>query len=163
MTSVAAVKDATIQWVSDTTRLWNRRLALTLTFRSGSRSGRSREAAKQTFRHYLRRLSRKALNDPHGRRGLKLKVVPVIEGGERVHETRLHYHCVFRVPDYLSDVEFATMCLHEWASMEDGSTQQMQAFLNPDEGWNEYILKWRSKPVYVDALDVENMWLGDER
>ena len=132
-------------------------IAATLTFRDYASGRRLTQAqAQEAVRVYLRRLDRVAYGANAKYRGMKDEVIAVMEGGEGLHNKRIHYHLWLKVPDHMQPEEWLKITSSEWEAIElAGIEKDFQCVV--DRGWLNYMLKHRDKPCYIDALDLVNL------
>lgn len=138
----------------------DRYLAQTLTFKP-YRGGRvTWEAAVATVAEFLRRVQKKALGREYSRRSEHLQVVPVLEGGDGAFDKHLHLHLLTEIPGHFPVAEFAELSAACWTSLAlAGSHEHRHELCADPKGWLDYLLKIRDKPLYADALIVEQLRL----
>ncbi len=138
--------------------------AVTLTLRqglngSGGMQGQfkriERYDAEQNFRHFMNLLNRQVYGHAAERYGKRVQVVPVLEGGS---STRYHYHAIIDCPRPQLHFEFPAMIRSCWLRTPWGYDQiDIQSSCN--EGWTNYISKFRSKVEYDMSFDWTNCHL----
>jgi hypothetical protein len=134
------------------------RIALTLTFRPNrGRKLVDNAIASKAMTHFLAKLNRRVFRNAHRRFGRRLEVIAVREGGGG-HHKQVHYHLDMRVPDRWSVSDFGGTCLEVWRSLRWAS-QDQNVIRESDDGWIDYMLKFRDKNDYFDAVDVINTHL----
>ena len=143
---------------------WHAPFAVTLTFRqcmsvpigtSSTKHWLTETSAVQNFRHFLNKLNRCVYGKAAIRHGKGVGCIPVLEGGGT---KRLHYHAVIDCPrpDLVND--FPLLIADRWRSTQWGYWQ-VDCQSNPDDGWINYITKFRDKPSFADAIDWMNLRL----
>ncbi|MES2986605.1 MAG: hypothetical protein V4808_01740 [Pseudomonadota bacterium] len=115
------------------------------------------EKASQNFRHFMNVLNRSALSRRSYRQGVRLSVIPVLEGG---NHKRLHYHAVIDCPDEELRGRFPSKIESAWAETKWGY-HQIDIQSAADSGWINYISKLKDKPNYADSIDWENYHVSD--
>lgn len=110
------------------------------------------EKASQNLSHFHRVLSRKLLGKPADRYGIKVPLIPVIEGG---NGKRLHYHALIDCPKAEAVDEFPTMLRDIWRKTQWGH-REIDIQSGADDGFKFYMSKLRDKPNYADAVDWMN-------
>lgn len=134
---------------------WCHPIAVTLTMRLRSKDGEpaSIVACSQNMRFFLTSLCRRIYKNA-ARRGLKrLKVIPVVEqdtGG------RFHYHIAIDRPAHVPPEYFAELIIENWQRTRFGY-EQVHIVTGADDGWIDYMAKFRSKANYADAIDWVNV------
>jgi hypothetical protein len=144
------------------TRGWAAPHAVTLTMKQVLHTGNARfvgitaERASQNFRHFLNLLNRRIFGKAAARFGSSVKCLCVLEGGT---EKRYHYHAVIDCPrpDLLE--RFPSMIEHAW-KQTDWSYAETDIKPYSDDGWIDYISKFRDKPDYASAFDWMNCHTG---
>jgi len=143
---------------------WYAPFAVTLTFRqcmvvpNGTLSSRhwlTEISAVQNFRHFLNKLNRCVYGKAAIRHGKGVGCIPVLEGGDT---KRLHYHAVIDCPRHDLVTDFPLLIADQWRSTQWGYWQ-VDCQSNPDDGWINYITKFRDKPSFADAIDWMNLRL----
>lgn len=141
---------------------WHSPHAVTLTMKQGVRDPcepaaaierLTADKAVQNFRHFMNLLNRNALGKRFQRHGMRLPVIPVLEGTQT---KRMHYHAIIDCPrDDLKD-RFPFMIEDAWSKTKFG---YRQVHIRPDCGriWTKYISKMNDKPSIADAIDWENL------
>ena len=143
------------QWMDEVNCDFN--TAVSLTFEQAPRDS---QHASSEFRYFLNKLndscfgnnwSRRANRNPANR----LAVIPVIEDG--FGRKRLHYHCVFAKPKYMSVRLFRLQIdLHWGATKYGGSTRNDVQSLYDKFGFVDYMTK-ELKVMDFEKLDVSNL------
>jgi hypothetical protein len=110
------------------------------------------DRASQNFRHFANMLNASVYGKAFKRFGNRLRVIPVIEGG---NGKRLHYHVIIDCPRDDLRGNFTTMIQEAWKRTA-WADQQTYILADADDGWKTYISKTRDKPVFADAID----WLN---
>jgi hypothetical protein len=118
-----------------------------------------RYSASQNLRHCLNTLNCKVFGNRFRRFGEKLRVIPVLEGG---NGKRLHYHLMTDCPRADLKDQFPAMIRDAWEATTWGYYQS-DIQTGADEGWKLYISKLRDKPDYADAIDWPNYHNPDRR
>jgi hypothetical protein len=136
-------------------------VAATLTFRPRLDGKRLNvREAQLAVRHYLRLLNA----DCFGKRALRgsagLAVIPIREGGEGADDKHIHYHLQMAVPAGKATEQWLTEAAATWQKVRWASPDQNVFVEVEDEGWLSYITKFRDKPNFMDAVDVENLRLN---
>ena len=113
--------------------------------------------ASQTIRHFLARLNRKVFGNCNQRRGRKVQVVPVIEGGGNTGK-RIHAHLTIGRPvDWPID-DFNRLLLDQWRKCRFSYHFPKITQIVDDYGWNSYLLKRNTKQEdIVASLDASNI------
>lgn len=134
---------------------WNDPCAVTLTMRLSSKDGEraSLITCSQNMRFFLTSLCRRVYKNA-ARRGLKrLKVIPVIEQDA---SGRFHYHVAIDRPPHIEQGEFERLILENWRRTRFGY-EQVHIVTGVNDGWIDYMAKFRSKANYADAIDWVNV------
>jgi len=114
-------------------------------------------SASQTLRHYLARLNRKIFGNCNQRRGKKVQVVPVIEGGGSTGK-RIHAHLTIGRPVDCNPSDFNRLLLDQWRKCRFSYHFPKITQINDEYGWNSYLLKRNSKQEDIIAsLDASNI------
>lgn len=113
------------------------------------------EKASRNLRHFLNVVNRKLLGNLGRRQGLRIPVIPILEGTRTKH---LHYHLMMDCPLRENrDGAFEAILRSAWTSTDWGDCQVL---VTPaDSGWTHYITKTADKPVFADAIDWTNAHL----
>jgi len=143
---------------------WHAPFAVTLTFRqcmtvpngtSSTKHWLTETSAVQNFRHFLNKLNRCVYGKAAIRHGKGVGCLPVLEGGGA---KRLHYHAIIDCPRPDLVTDFPLLIADQWRSTQWGYWQ-VDCQSNPDDGWINYITKFRDKPSFADAIDWMNLRL----
>ena len=114
-------------------------------------------SASQTIRHFLARLNRKVFGNCNQRRGMKLQVVPVIEGGGNTGK-RIHAHLTISRPDNWNPTDFNRLLLDQWNKCRFSYHFPKITQIVDDYRWNSYLLKRNTKQEdIVASLDASNI------
>jgi hypothetical protein len=114
-----------------------------------------REHCEQNFRHFMNVMNRKVFGKAAQRHGLKLRVIPVIEGG---NDKRWHYHTIIDCPRPAEYFEFAQLIRRSWVRTDWGYNQIKIRF-DADFGWIRYMMKSRDKQDgLADSIDWMNFY-----
>jgi hypothetical protein len=105
--------------------------------------------AKKAFKQYMNILNRRIYGAAHRRYGKQIKVVPILE---KSASGRWHYHTVMEPPDYMPAADFGALAMNTWLNTSLGYGHG-QVSLNVDEGWTDYIVKFRTKAEFDNYLD----------
>ncbi len=110
------------------------------------------EAASRNYRHFLSLLSSRVLGQAAKRHGRRVNSFSVIEGGEH---KRLHIHAVIDCPRAELREKFPELIIEAW---ENTSWGQAEINIKPyaDNGWVDYISKFRDKTNFLDSIDWTN-------
>lgn len=144
------------------TREWVAPHAVTLTMRQaiqfpdGRRVFLTPDRASQNLRHFLNILNRKVWGKAADRVGKTIQCFCVLEGGT---EKRFHYHAVADCPRHDLLDRFPQMIESAWRRT-DWSYEQSDIQPFCDEGWINYIIKFRDKPDYLSGFDWVNCHTG---
>ena len=113
--------------------------------------------AEQNLRHFLNLLNRRLMTRSEFRKGRRLLVIPILEGGGR---KRLHYHLTIDRPPNVTFGEFSEEIEREWSKTHWGDSR---IYLQPNatNGWVNYTTKTADKPVFSDSFDCANAVLTD--
>jgi hypothetical protein len=109
----------------------------------------------QNFRHFMNRLNQRLLGNSFRRFGVRLRVLPIIEGCETSNP---HYHCIIDNPFPDRDTEFTNAIKEAWWKTELGRTGRTNILVKrmEDDGWLRYMTKRRSKKSLLDSVDWQN-------
>ena len=111
----------------------------------------------QTIRHYLARLNRKIFGNCNQRRGMKIQVVPVIEGGGSTGK-RFHVHLTIGRPVDWEPSNFNRLLLEQWRKCSFSYRFPKISEITDDHGWNSYLLKRNSKhDGILGSIDASNI------
>jgi len=114
-------------------------------------------SASQTIRHFLARVNRKVFGNSNQRRGMKLQVVPVIEGGGSTGK-RIHAHLTIGRPVDWNPSEFNRLLLDQWRKCKFSYRFPKISNIVDDYGWNSYLLKRNSKHDGIfGSIDASNI------
>ena len=144
------------------TREWVAPHAVTLTMRQAiqfpdrHRISLTPDLASQNFRHFLNILNRRMWGKAAERGRKSVQCFCVLEGGPN---KRYHYHAVLDCPRQDLLEQFPGMVESAW-SRTDWSYNQSDIQPFCDEGWINYISKFRDKPDYLSAFDWVNCHTG---
>lgn len=138
---------------------FHRSLAVTLTMKtkSGDYGRLDGISSTMNYRFFMNRLQQKTVrirskNDPR-----KIKNFPVLEKGKK---KIFHYHVLMEIPDkYINRRdEFKNLIKQSWKETPFGWDQIKTNSLYNENGWKEYISKFRGKD---DEVDVGNLhWVS---
>ena len=133
-------------------------VGLTLDFKQSSDGQRLDDyTASQTIRHFLARVNRKIFGNCNQRRGMKIQVVPVIEGGGSTGK-RIHAHLTIGRPVDWEPSDFNRLLLDQWRKCRFSYHFPKITQIVDDYGWNSYLLKRNSKQEdIVASLDASNI------
>ena len=135
--------------------------AVTLTLKQGIRQNGywtklDNMKASRNLRYFLNFLKKQVFRRSDIRKGRKLYCVPFLETDG---SGRLHYHLILDRPSHLSDAHFVAQITASWRKTDFGFNQ-IDAKPS-DSGWISYLLKERTKPVYLDSIDWTNFLVPD--
>lgn len=143
-------------------RDWVAPHAVTLTMRQavkspgGRRTTLTPDLASQNFRHFLNVLNKGVWGKAAERLGKSVQCFCVLEGGA---DKRYHYHAVLDCPRQDLLEHFPEMIESAWERTDWSYNQSdIQPFC--DEGWINYISKFRDKSDYLSAFDWMNCYTG---
>lgn len=158
----ATLRESLRSWISLDD--WHAPFAVTLTLRqrvivqSGTMATRvwlTEAIAVQNLRHFLNKLNRTMFGKASMRFCKGVGCIPVLEGGG---DKRLHYHALIDCPRPELVADFPLLIAEHWRSTQWGYWQ-VDCQSDPDEGWINYITKFRDKPNFADAIDWMNLRL----
>lgn len=145
---------------------WNAPFAVTLTMKQGMAIeglyGKTfvrltRDRASQNLRHFLNLLNKHVYGKAYSRFGVRIPVIPVLEGGSN---SRLHYHLMLDCPRDDLKATYPQIIESLWLRTQWAYSQtDIQA--EADSGWINYISKTRDKPSFEDSIDWENYTILD--
>ena len=112
----------------------------------------TRQAASRNMGFFLNRLNKHVYRNAAVRYGKQVPVIPVMESGDA---KRLHYHAVIDCPRDDLREGYSTLLNTLWQETPWGH-RQTHTHADSDDGWKDYISKFRDKPNYADSVD----WLN---
>ena len=141
---------------------WQSPFSVTLTFKQAIMLNDSYVplddlGASKNVRYFLNILNRAALGKSAVRRGKTLTCVGSLEYDQDV---RLHGHFCLDKPTHLTDDQFHGLILTSWNRTLFGYLEVDVKPCTDVAGWLSYIAKYRTKPVYSDAIDWMNVHTG---
>ena len=111
----------------------------------------------QTIRHYLSRLNRKIFGNCAQKRGRKIQVVPVIEGGGQTGK-RIHIHLTIGCPDSIEIKWFKRHLIREWQKCRFSYNFPKISQIEDYSGWQDYLLKRQTKcDGILSSIDTSNL------
>jgi hypothetical protein len=114
-------------------------------------------SVSQTIRHYLSRLNRKIFGNCAQKRGRKIQVVPVIEGGGQTG-VRIHAHLTIGCPDSIEIKWFKLHLIREWQKCRFSYNFHKISQIEDYSGWQDYLLKIHSKCDGISSsIDTSNL------
>jgi hypothetical protein len=106
--------------------------------------------ASQNLRHFLNVLNRKSFGKVGVRKERRLDCYPVLEDAAG----RLHYHLCLEKPKTRTPEQFTALIHQVWGKTRFG---YREIDVRPcDDGWIDYMTKFRSKPNLPDSIDWNN-------
>ena len=137
----------------------HRCLGLTLTMRNRSKYGErlDENTVLKNFRFFMNRLEQKTVRRRKSKQGHKIITFPILEKGMN---QRFHYHVLMEIPDkYLNRRdEFQEWIKDSWIKTPFGLWEMKIDPLYNENGWKEYISKFRGED---DEVDVGNLhWVS---
>lgn len=152
-----ATRAAFLTWVSDLG--WQHPFSVTLTFKQAIQLDDryvplDQLEASKNVRYFLSILNRSALGRAAVRRGKRLTCVGSLEQDVGV---RLHGHFCLNKPPHITDEQFHGLIITSWARTLFGHLEVDVKPCTDVSGWLSYIAKYRTKPVYSDAIDWMNV------
>jgi hypothetical protein len=136
---------------------WRYPLAVTLTCKKAIKGSDgylrpvTEEMCRTNLRHVMNALNHRILGSAQSKKQ-RIPIFPILE---RNAEGRLHYHAIIDVPQEVGDRFIRELdCIWIWSHIGYRETDVQIA---EDQGWVRYILKGRSKPNYLDSIDVDNL------
>lgn len=128
-------------------------LAVTLQVkRSEPGSRRAMEAGDKAVEHYAKRLNRLAYRQraKKDKGGMEVSLIVFREGGD-IAGPPLHYHAIIAVPEGYSLEVWKSICSATWAGLKhSGKYNDLQDYTS--SGWDDYILKYRTKAERYDSI-----------
>jgi hypothetical protein len=112
--------------------------------------------AQKCVSQLLRRLDRAAFGTSGVRKGKLVGAIAVREGSDGWSNKHVHYHLALDVPARYCPEEWADVARRTWTALEWASPEQNRFEPMWSDQWLSYIFKTRDKPVYLDAMDIEN-------
>ena len=138
---------------------WNCPCAVTLTMKLAIPASQglvhiTEALASQNLRHFLNVLNKRIYGNKVNR-GQRLFVIAVSETDS---SGRRHYHLTLDCPPSVNSNDFGQFIQSIWTKTDWGYRQiDCQPFA--DEGWIDYITKYRSKSNYAHSVDWNNCHL----
>ena len=114
--------------------------------------------ASREFRYFKKRLDAKLLGSRAKRYGKRLNCFAVVEANA---EGRLHYHAIIDRPSHCEFEDFKAAIAEQWSKVSFGY-RHIKVKNEPNEGWNNYLVKLRQKSDLLDAIDWANCHLAAE-
>ena len=150
------LQEATRRWLIDDFR-WQQPYAITLTLKRGTelkgvRVTGDRIRYSQNVRHFLNVLN-SAIFGGMARSGWQFSVATFFEQSS---EGLPHFHMVLCKPKHLPENYFAWLITHIWATTTWGRRVN-RAVPMIDEGWINYITKFKTKAEYDLALELSGV------
>jgi len=105
--------------------------------------------ASKNLRHCLNKVNRKLFGKNGNKKGRKLKVIPVME-----KTWKIHFHLLIEIPEGKTFKEIRDLLLWYWRGTRYGAFKN-HTKTNADEGWLDYITKFRRQEDEVDFLNIE--------
>ena len=115
-----------------------------------------RQNCEQNFRHLINVLNVWTYGHAFRRYGKRLRVIPVIEGG---NGERFHYHALIDCADRRRYFEFTNLIADTWRSTDWGY-DQVCIRVQADDGWISYMTKFKDKEDFADSIDWMNFYNG---
>lgn len=104
----------------------------------------------QNFRHFMNILNSKVYGKRFKRFNQQLRVLPVIEMSQ---DNRFHYHLILEVPEVTTNLWLGEEVKNAWKKTKFGYRQiDIQSIT--DDGWTDYITKFKTKEDQVDWVNV---------
>jgi hypothetical protein len=134
-------------------------LKQTLPLGPGSWTRIEENRAKDAFQHFMHRLNRTIYGKRYRDRHQKVRVIPILEKGER-----WHYHLAMEPPPHINADEFAAHIRYCWSGV-DWAYGNVDIKPKVDEGWiTNYILKNKNgqKDIFecfTDSIDISSLHL----
>jgi hypothetical protein len=142
---------------------WKSPFALTLTLRQarqtepGYKELLTPDRASANFLHFMNILNKRVFGKAFTKFGTRLQVFSVLEGGP---DKRLHFHAAIECPRDEIAFTFPSMIREAWLRTDWGYNQ-IKIKSDADNGWIDYISKFRDKPSYVDGIDWTNCHIAN--
>ncbi len=113
--------------------------------------------ASLNLSYFLNFLKKQVFRPSVIREGCEIYCVPFLETDV---SGRLHYHLLLDRPSHLGDADFVAQIIANWEKTLFGYKEIVAK--PADSGWKSYLLKERTKPVYLDSIDWENFFVPDK-
>lgn len=110
------------------------------------------DKAVQNFGHFMNLLNRKVLGKRFQHHGVRLPVIPVIEGTKT---KRYHYHAIIDCPPDDLKERFSELIHETWVKTRFGY-KEVKIDPDCDDGFTKYISKLRDKASIHDSIDWIN-------
>lgn len=138
---------------------YRRCLGLTLTMKNRTKHGEKLDenTVTKNFRFFMNRLEQKTVRRRRNKQLRTIHTFPILEMGMN---QRYHYHVLMEIPDkYLNRRnEFQGLIKDSWMKTPFGLWEMKIDPLFNENGWKEYISKFRGRN---DEVDVENLhWVS---
>ncbi|MBX9676198.1 MAG: hypothetical protein K2V71_06280 [Methylotenera sp.] len=104
----------------------------------------------QNFRHFMNILNTKVYGKQFKRFQKRIRVLPVIEISK---DDRYHYHLIMDVPKHTTAFWLSEEIINTWKKTKFGY-RQVDIKQITDDGWTDYITKFKSKDDQVDWVNV---------
>jgi len=105
--------------------------------------------ASANLRHCLNKVNRKLFGKNGNKKGKRLRVIPVMET-----TWKIHFHLLIEIPEGKTFKEIRDLLLWYWRGTRYGAFKN-HTKTNADEGWLDYITKFRRQEDEVDFLNIE--------
>jgi len=112
----------------------------------------TRDAASRNYRYFLNALNGRVFGKAAKRGDACVRSISVIEGG---NGTRLHIHAIIDCPSMELVTEFPDLIAQSWRRTLWGH-RVLNIQAGADNGWIDYISKFRDKPSLIDSIDWDN-------
>jgi hypothetical protein len=158
-----STKKVLAEWL--TANDWRSICGVTLTLKQGLRLDDQNSwvrldenRAKDAFQHFMHRLNKCIYGKRYRDRGQKVRVIPILEKGER-----WHYHIAIEPPPHINADEFAAHIRYCWSCVDwaYGNVDIKKV----DEGWiTNYLLKNKNGQkdefkCFTDSVDILSLHL----
>lgn len=105
------------------------------------------------LKHLLNRINKRCFGNSYKRFGNGFNVISVREGDDNYP----HYHLIIDNKSHINQTQLHNIIKDEWKKCDLGLGDYVDVKKMDDKGWIGYISKHRSKPIYDEAIDWENI------
>jgi hypothetical protein len=116
--------------------------------------------AKRAFRHFMNLLNRSLYGRNFRQYGRRLRVIPVLEKGQR-----WHYHLAVEPPRHMDAEEFARRIRQSWNQVDWGY-EEIDIEQHVNDAWiTKYLMGNKNGQkdafeLFTDCLDIDSLYLG---
>jgi hypothetical protein len=135
-----------IEWLK--TIKFHNAFAVTIGMRKSNKYQYSR-----CLKHLINRINKKCFGNSYKRFGNGFDIVSVREGDD----TYPHYHLIIDNKTHIPPTNLHRIIRNEWNKCDLGLGDYVDVRKMDNDGWIGYIAKHRSKPLYDEAIDWENI------